>query len=203
MNIRFHSTIIASIRAASFRVTDEELDKLIGTKVAGDKVADTLGDDYFRVQLRRTKDADYQNPGNPLEVHGTVAKTMLDRVNKVVITPDIKPSAADSSEVKAEKTAKRQAASNFARSAACVLRKYIEMGGDLGALDPEVHGKNAVASLTRTMKAEADEESGENTPEAKVAKRLASLITALNQIPGGSARNAAVAQCVDVIQRSC
>jgi hypothetical protein len=203
MNIRFHSTIIAAVRAASYRVTEDELVKLIETKVAGDKVTGMLDDDYFRIQLRRNKDADHQNPGDALEVHKVVSKAMLDRVNAITITPDIKPNPADSSEVKAEKTAKRQAASNFARSAACVLRKYIEMGGDLGALDPEVHGKNAVASLTRTMKAEADEESGENTPEAKVAKRLASLITALNQIPGGSARNAAVAQCVDVIQRSC
>jgi hypothetical protein len=199
MNIRFHSTIIAAVRAASYRVTDGDLDKLIQTKVAGDAVTTMLDDDYFRVQLRRTKDADIQSPGDALEAHKFVAKGMLDRVNAITITPDIKPNPADSSEVKAEKTAKRQTATNFARSAACVLRKYIEMGGDLGALDPEVHGKNAVASLTRTLKAEADEESGENTPEAKVAKRLASLITALNQLDP-TAKGAAVAGCISTLK---
>jgi hypothetical protein len=189
MNIRFHSSIVKVIRGNSFRVTDDDVAKLADTKVASDSVGDVLGDDYFRVLLRRVTDEYGITPGNQGDLIDTHAKHMLGVVADRVITDDIKANPEDSTEVKADKTKKRGQRTQFARSAASVLRRFVKAGGFVGNLDPEVHGKSAVDTEAKRLEAEATAENGEaeaetsgKSPAEKCMSRLASLLTAVRQL---------------------
>ena len=151
--IRFHSTIVAVCRENEYRIDDEQLSKLLTTKSASDSVAETLGDDYFRVLLRRSQ-MDWAESSDPSNENAVVRtnKAMTKVVNAVLWTDDIKANPSDPEGVKAEKTKARQSATGFARSAACVLRAYTKAGGKLRDLDPMVDGKNAVEKKTKVLK---------------------------------------------------
>jgi len=171
-------SILKNIHDNSYQITDEDLEQLVSVKVKSESVDNTLTDDYFRVLIRRSKDAEGTDEERVTEAH----KGMMKVVNKAVITRDIAPNPNDSSEKKAEKTAERQRRTGFARSSASVLRRFLKSGGHLDDLDPAVHGKSMVEKLAREQEQDIAESKGENTPEGKVLKRLASLITALGQI---------------------
>jgi hypothetical protein len=68
-------------------------------------------------------------------------------------------------------------------------------------LTPE-DGKYKVQTAAKEAEQQAAQDKGENTPEAKVAKRLASLITALNLIEDANARMAALSNCTATLRAS-
>jgi hypothetical protein len=179
MTIRFHTSIVNACREASYDIDDTQLSKLVRTKAGGDAVASALGDDYFRVLLRRAKNRSYTSELTDLESVGDANKGMNKVVNDTLWTPDIQAREDDAPEEKARKTKERQSVTGFARSAACVLRKYVKLGGTLASLDPAIHGKNAVEKLAAEL-AEADAPA--KTPESQIAARLASLMTALERL---------------------
>lgn len=179
-NITFHKSILETTRENDWRVSDDELGSLVAHKGASDVVSEALGEDYFRVLLRRTKDTVKNDSVSPLDAVETVGKRMLDIVNEKLITPEIAPNPADSSEEKARKTKIRQSKTVFARTAKRTLKEYIERGGDIDALEPSTCGKNTVANLNKGLKAGEDGETeGEATSDKSTSERARSRLNAL------------------------
>lgn len=176
-NISFHKSILETTREANWRITDEELGSLVAHKGASDAVSDALGDDYFRVLLRRTKDTVANESKTPIDAVESVGQAMLDVVNSKLITPDIAPNKADSKEEKARKTKIRQSKTVFARTAKRTLKAYIERGGDLDALDPKTCGKNVVSNMADALVEDADD--GTTTSDKSTAERARSRLNAL------------------------
>jgi hypothetical protein len=81
-----------------------------------------------------------------------------------------------------------------------VLRRWIKAGGNLMnvSLDGDIKKSQFEAQCRETEKAEA-EAKGENTPEGKVSKRLASLLTALGQLEDRQ-REEYIKHCVSSIE---
>jgi hypothetical protein len=102
-NISFHKSILETTRENSWRVTDDDVGALVAHKLAGDAVSDALGDDYFRVLLRRTKDTVVNESVEPIAAVETVGQHLLDIVN-AKLPDNIKPNKDDTSEEKARKT---------------------------------------------------------------------------------------------------
>lgn len=203
MNIgtpRFHASIVKAIADSSFRPTDEDVVTLVQTKVKAGAVDEGVGDTYFNV-LRTEACDNYERDvaSGMLESIDAANKRLMVLVNRGAITPDIEASEYDDSDTKATKYAERQKRTAFARTSASALRRYVKAGGDLLTL---TLGKSATEKLAAKLEGEASEAAGENTPEAKVAKRLAGLITALNQIDEGS-RPTVLRHVISTLEASC
>lgn len=200
---RFHASIVKLIAESSFRPTDDDVVTLVQTKVKAGTVDEGIGDTYFSV-LRTEAVDNYEKmmavgPEAQLEAIDAANKRLMVLVNRGAITPDIEASEHDTAEVKAVKYAERQKRTGFARSSASVLRRAVKSGMDLTEI---TEGKSATERSIRSAEAEAAEAAGENTPEAKVAKRLASLITALNQMDEAP-RKTALAHVIATLNSAC
>lgn len=201
MTIRFHNSIVKAVTESNFRPSDEEVVTLVQTKIKAGAVDDGIGDTYFGVLVGRTQDKAYRGADQErvLEALAEAHKELMVLVNKGAITPDVAANDKDDAETKREKYAERQRRTGFARSSASTLKRWIVGGGDIFALDPKDAKKSTIQAEGKAMADEAAEEAGENTPEAKVAKRLASLLTALSQLPE-SDLPAAIAHCCATIK---
>lgn len=201
-NPTFHASIVRTIAESNYKPTDDEIVTLVQTNVKAGTVDEGIGDTYFNVLVAASVTEYLKLDGSTIETQlaavDTANKRLMVLVNKGAITPEIEASEHDSPEVKAEKYATRQKRTNFARSSASVLRRTIKAGIPLGSLGADA-GKSAHEKAAREHEAAKAEAEGENTPEAKVAKRLAALITAIGQLPEGS-KAAIVAHVVATIQ---
>lgn len=201
---RFHSSIVNIVAESAYRPTDEQLSQLVQTKVKAGKVDDGIGDTYFGVLVANSQD-EYTKIAaigaeGYLEAVDAANKRLLEVVKAAVITPEIEAKESDDSTTKEIKYKERQKRTGFARSSASVLRRWIRAGGDLMVLEPGTT-KSTVDTTAKQEEEKAAEAAGENTPEAKVAKRLASLITALNQLDD-SHKAGYVAHCIEALKAS-
>lgn len=196
---RFNVSIVRAIADEGYRPSDEALVTLVQTKVKAGTVDEGIGDTYFGVLATESRD-NYEKTGTvgteaALAAVDEANKRLMVLVNRGAITPEIEANASDDSDTKRAKYEARQKRTGFARSSASVLRRWIKAGGDLSKIDPASMGKSTIDRAAKGAEQEAAEQAGENTPEAKVSKRLASLITALNQLEGEDKANF-VAHCV-------
>lgn len=202
----FHTSIVKIAAGSDYNLSDEDLGTLVETKVKAGAVDAGVGDTYFRVLVRRSQ-IEVATAGEGTHTDAVLAgvdrahKGMMAIVNDRVITPDIAPKDSDSSETKAEKRAERQRRTGFARSSKSALVRWIKAGGDLMGLNPADATKSGCERTAVETEKAAAEAAGENTPQAKVAKRLAGLITALNQIDDAAERAALVRQCTVAIAK--
>ena len=199
MQPRFHTSIVKTIQSDDYNVDDNVLETLVNTKVKAGKVDDGIGDTYLSVLLKRSQNemaGQKRDEDSQLAAIDRAHKGMYKVVKRAVITPEI------SDQTKSENRAERDRRGGFARSSASVLRRYVKSGGSLFDLEPGKVRKTAMEKAAKELEHQAREAAGENTPEAKVAKRLASLITALNQIEDNKARMAARDAAVATLNKS-
>jgi hypothetical protein len=189
MTPRFHASVVRTVRESQYQVTDGDLGELIKTKAKAGAVDSAVGDTYFGVLVARSikgcAGSDQQD--KQLAAVDEAHKGMLTVVHEALNT-------------KTMDRAEKQSATGFARSAASVLRRWIKAGGDLMnvSLDGDIKKSQFEAQCREAEKEEA-EAKGENTPEGKVSKRLASLLTALGQLDAIQ-REAYIKHCVSAIE---
>jgi hypothetical protein len=203
MAIRFHSSIVKSISESNFRPSDDDIVTLVQTKVKAGAVDEGIGDTYFGVLVGRTQDkvSKYADTEATLKGLDAVHKELMVLVNKGAITPEVQPNKADDSETKARKHGERQRRTGFARSAASTLRRWISAGGNIHEVDAANAKKSRFTVEAKEAETEAANEAGLNTPEGKVAKRLASLITALQQVDEATRGNV-LAETINTLKTS-
>jgi hypothetical protein len=189
MTPRFHASVVRTVRESQYQVTDGDLGELIKTKAKAGAVDVAVGDTYFGVLVARSI------CGHSPHLGMEDALSSVDAAHKGMLTV-----VHEALNTKTMDRAEKQSATGFARSAASVLRRWIKAGGNLMDvdLDGDIKKSQFEAQCRETEKAEA-EAKGENTPEGKVSKRLASLLTALGQLDAIQ-REAHIKHCVSAIE---
>ena len=181
MQIRFHNSVVKAVQDNQYDVNDDELGRLVETKFKAGAVDERVGDSYFRILVRRSQRV---AEGNDMERVNAAHKPMYKIVRERAVTPDVAPKKSDSSLRKAEKHRVRNSRTQFARTAKSALVQWLSASesNTLDSLDVESVTKAGLERDTRDLRSKAAEDAGENTPEGRVHKRLAALITALQGI---------------------
>jgi hypothetical protein len=192
-NPYFHVSIVKTVAADDYDCTDADLSVLVATKVKAGRVDEGVADTYLGVLVRRSQKA-VNSSKDYMEAIDKAHKGMYAVAKKAEITPEIEDLT------KKENRTERDRRTVFARTAATTLRKWVEAGGDLLALIPADVRKTALTTDAKKL-AEKAADPAENTPEAKVAKRLAGLITALNQVENAGERAKLAEQCRAAIHK--
>jgi hypothetical protein len=188
MTPRFHASVVRTVRESQYQVIDGDLGELIKTKAKAGAVDVAVGDTYFGVLVARSVTLSGRG-GEQAQL------AAVDEAHKGMLTV-----VHEALNTKTMDRAEKQSATGFARSAASVLRRWIKAGGDLMnvSLDGDIKKSQFEAQCREAEKEEA-EAKGENTPEGKVSKRLASLLTALGQLEDRQ-REEYIKHCVSAIE---
>lgn len=198
-NPTFHASIIRTVAESAYEIDDATVADLVSKAVKAGVVSGVLNENYFGVLVTRARRAlgtATVTVESQLEAIETANKPLQGIVNSSVAAVV----EARTDLAKDERARERNRLSGFARSAVSVLRRWVKAGGDLSALEVGAYKKSRFEREAAEHEKAAAGEAGENTPEAKVAKRLASLITALNQLDA-SHRAGYVEYCRDQLTR--
>lgn len=127
--------VISGISESGYTPTLAQLRELAALSVGATRLKDTIGTTYLRALARRARDLSVVH-GSFLIAVDMAHKALYPPILEGVTTDDVKPlhDPAYRAENK-RRSLERNARSNFARTAASALRKFVAAGGDLLRLD--------------------------------------------------------------------
>lgn len=138
--------VIGNITGNNYDATESDLRELGALSVGAERLKETIGTTYLRAMVKSAQ-ISARLGMSPLESIDAAHSLLYPHVLDGVTTPDVVPlaPAKDHREANKRRALDRNARSNFARTAASTLRRFVAAGGDLHGIDLDTVTKASLA----------------------------------------------------------